>query len=165
MLQKLKVECGHNTVSKLETMFKDIKMSKKIVEDFREGYDNSNMVENIEFSVEILTSGHWPYQESPTYKLPKQMENITFRFQNFYNKKFKNRKMIWLSNHGKVQLQTTYLSKNYQIIANCFQTAIFMLFNENEILTYQEVKDRCHLTDADLTGALLKLCNPKMKLI
>jgi len=113
MLQKLKVECGHNTVSKLETMFKDIKMSKKIVEDFREGHDNSNMVENIEFSVEILTSGHWPYQESPTYKLPKQMENITFRFQNFYNKKFKNRKMIWLSNHGKVQLQTTYLSKNY----------------------------------------------------
>lgn len=94
------------------------------------------MVENIEFSVEILTSGHWPYQESPTYKLPKQMENVTLKFQNFYNKKFKNRKMIWLSNHGKVQLQTTYLSKNYQIIANCFQTAILILFNENEILTY-----------------------------
>jgi len=31
------------------------------------------LVENIEFNAEILTSGHWPFQEIPKCVLPNQM--------------------------------------------------------------------------------------------
>ena len=34
MLQKLKVECGHNTVNKLASMFNDINLSKELTNDF-----------------------------------------------------------------------------------------------------------------------------------
>ena len=36
MLQKLKVECGHNTVNKLASMFADIKNSKEMMILFKE---------------------------------------------------------------------------------------------------------------------------------
>ena len=35
MLQKLKVECGHNTVNKLASMFNDINLSKDLIDDFK----------------------------------------------------------------------------------------------------------------------------------
>ncbi len=35
MLQKLRVECGHNTVNKLASMFNDINISKDLTNDFK----------------------------------------------------------------------------------------------------------------------------------
>jgi hypothetical protein len=57
------------------------------------------------------------------------------------------------------------LAKNYQVLVNVFQAAILILFNEHDVLTYQELKDRCQIGDSDLKEALLKLCNPKLKMI
>lgn len=36
MLQKLKVECGHNTVNKLASMFNDINLSKDLMSQFKD---------------------------------------------------------------------------------------------------------------------------------
>jgi cullin 3 len=36
MLQKLRVECGHNTVNKLASMFNDMNLSKTIMKDFKD---------------------------------------------------------------------------------------------------------------------------------
>lgn len=62
------------------------------------------LVENIEFNAEILTSGHWPFQEIPKCVLPNQMMRAQDQFSQFYVKKFQNRKILWLLNHGNLQL-------------------------------------------------------------
>lgn len=59
MLQKLKVECGHNTVNKISQMFTDITLSKDLMTAFKQKYNNGN-IEGVEFSTEVLTNGHWP---------------------------------------------------------------------------------------------------------
>lgn len=60
-LQKLKIQCGHNTVYKLESMFNDIKLSKDVNEEFKKTNLNQSLEESgITFSVETLTNGHWP---------------------------------------------------------------------------------------------------------
>lgn len=48
---------------------------------------------------------------------------------------------------------------------NCFQAAILCLFNENDVLTVQDILDRCQITEDDLKEACLKLCNPKSKML
>jgi hypothetical protein len=61
MLQKLKVECGHNTVNKLAQMFNDINISRDLMNEFRATQTYKNMVTaGVDFSAEILTGGHWP---------------------------------------------------------------------------------------------------------
>ena len=71
MIKKLQVECGHNTVNKIKTMFEDMIKGQQVMTAFRQRMGNSNMIGDVEFSTEILTSGHWPYQEAPKCKIPK----------------------------------------------------------------------------------------------
>ena len=71
------------------------------------------------------------------------MRKAQDEFSQFYVKKFQNRKIIWLYNHGQLLVQTNYLQKKYQVHVNCFQAAILCLFNENDVLTVQDILDRC----------------------
>ena len=61
MLQKLKVECGHNTVNKLSQMFTDMNLSKDLMTEFR-GTTNAKSIQaaGVDFVAEVLTNGHWP---------------------------------------------------------------------------------------------------------
>ena len=57
------------------------------------------------------------------------------------------------------------MNKNYQVIVNCFQTAILFLFNQNETLAVSEIEERCQISEADLKQSLLRLCNPKTQVL
>jgi len=72
MVKQLQIECGHNTVSKIKTMFQDMIKSQQVMND----YKGVQAPSQIEFQVEILTSGHWPYQESLICKIPPQMQRV-----------------------------------------------------------------------------------------
>jgi cullin 1 len=50
-------------------------------------------------------------------------------------------------------------------VVNVFQAAILILYNENDQLTFQELIDRLQIDQKDLNEALVKLCNPKVKLL
>lgn len=46
----------------MKTMFADIIKSQVTIKDFRDQKLNqTNLVNDIEFNAEILTSGHWPF--------------------------------------------------------------------------------------------------------
>ena len=56
----LQVECGHNTVSKIKTMFEDMIKSEQTRADFKKLNRGTTIIKDVDFSVEILTNGHWP---------------------------------------------------------------------------------------------------------
>ena len=59
-------------------------------------YKRSNTVKEIgdlEFNAEILTSGHWPYQEAPKCVIPKSLEVAKGSFTKYYKAKFANREI------------------------------------------------------------------------
>ena len=63
MINKLQVECGHNTVNKIKTMFEDMIKSEQVMTDFKGqmGGRSGSQIDGVEFNAEILTSGHWPF--------------------------------------------------------------------------------------------------------
>lgn len=71
MIQLLEVECGHNSVNNLKTMVQDIQKSKNILREYKEVNQS-----DIDFHVEVLSSGKWPYQKTPKITLPAQMSNL-----------------------------------------------------------------------------------------
>lgn len=73
MLQKLKIECGHNTVNKISQMFTDITLSKDLVNEMKSKYP-SGLVPGVEFTTEVLTNGHWPEQNTAACTLPPEMK-------------------------------------------------------------------------------------------
>jgi hypothetical protein len=145
MIKKLQVECGHNTVNRIKTMFQDMMKSKDVIAEFKktQNYLKLSKDQDIDFTAEILTSGHWPYQDVPKCKIPRQLGVMKDGFSQFYKNKFQNREIAWLYNHGSVNVATNYLNKKYQLVVNVFQTAILCLFNSTDSLTYGEIKERC----------------------
>lgn len=43
MISKLKVECGFNTVSKLQRMFNDMDLSKDTMKDFKKAFPDGTI--------------------------------------------------------------------------------------------------------------------------
>jgi cullin 3 len=164
MLQKLKVECGHNTVNKISQMFIDITLSKDLMATFKQKNPNG-IVNGVEFSTEILTNGHWPEQNTGACTLPPEMKQCTSKFEEFYKHKYSNRNLTWLFQHGQVELQPTFTQKKYIFVVNCYQAVVLCLFNKHNTLTYDEVKNHSAIPEGELNNALLYLCNPKQKIL
>lgn len=83
MLQKLRVECGHNTVNKLGSMFKDIALSKDLMIEFKDTPFAREIrdEQKVEFVAEVLTNGHWPEQGEVRCTLPPEIKAITVKFE------------------------------------------------------------------------------------
>lgn len=91
MISKLKQACGFEYTSKLQRMFQDIGVSKDLNEQFRNHMANSNeslgklthalylteligrVGPGIDFSIQVLSSGSWPFQQSFTFSLPSEV--------------------------------------------------------------------------------------------
>lgn len=73
MISKLKQACGFEYTSKLQRMFQDIGVSKDLNEAFKRHLTNSAEPLDIDFSIQVLSSGSWPFQQSFTFSLPTEV--------------------------------------------------------------------------------------------
>lgn len=62
-------------------------------------------------------------------------------------------------------METTYLKKKYVLLVNVFQGTILSLFNEHDQLTVKECKEKTQINDKFFNESMMKLCNPKSKII
>lgn len=72
---------------------------------------------------------------------------------------------MWVYNHGQITLEAQYLKKKYQLQVNCFQASVLALFNDYDKLTVAECKEKTQITDKNFGENILRLCNPKSKII
>uniref|UniRef100_A0AAY4ANH8 Cullin family profile domain-containing protein n=1 Tax=Denticeps clupeoides TaxID=299321 RepID=A0AAY4ANH8_9TELE len=77
MISKLKQACGFEYTSKLQRMFQDIGVSKDLNEQFKKHLSNSEPLD-LDFSIQVLSSGSWPFQQSCTFALPSEVSSFTF---------------------------------------------------------------------------------------
>ena len=50
-------------------------------------------------------------------------------------------------------------------MVNCFQASVLSLFNDHDELTVAECKEKTQISDKLFTESILRLCNPKSKII
>ena len=60
---------------------------------------------------------------------------------------------------------TMITAKRYQLVVNVYQACILCLFNSQESITYDELKQMTQIQEAELNPALIFMCNPKVKLL
>ena len=72
----------------MKTMFRDMIKSKTVVDEFVQSNGNNNVIGGVEFSIKILTSGHWPYSKTKEYSIPPQVYKVKDTFERYYQGKF-----------------------------------------------------------------------------
>lgn len=76
MISKLKQACGYEYTIKLQKMFQDIGVSKDLNEQFRSHMRTTNAVSEIDFCIQVLSSGAWPFNQSCKFTLPPEVNII-----------------------------------------------------------------------------------------
>lgn len=133
MISKLKQACGFEYTSKLQRMFQDIGVSKDLNENFRKHMAVSSAEQplHIDFSIQVLSSGSWPFQQSSCFQLPTELERSVHRFTTFYSSQHSGRKLNWLYNMSKGELVTNCFKNRYTLQASTYQMAVLLQYNDN----------------------------------
>lgn len=76
MISKLKQACGYEYTIKLQRMFQDIGISKDLNDKFRQRIKTSDHPNEIDFSIQVLSSGSWPFNQSFNFSLPSEVSSV-----------------------------------------------------------------------------------------
>lgn len=129
MITKLKETCGVAYTSKLQKMFQDICLSKDLNEKFREYLINSDNSLGIDFNIQVLTSGSWPFQNIVAFSFPTELERSVSSFYSFYYDKYSGRKLTWVYSISKGELLANCFKNKYVLLASAMEMGILLQFN------------------------------------
>jgi cullin 3 len=103
MLTKLRLVAGYAFTTKMEGMFKDMKVSRDLMNDYKKHIAQSRVEEDMtpELSVSILTSTYWPLSFSSSSGglgkcvYPTVVEKAKSSFSQFYLGRHSGRQLSW----------------------------------------------------------------------
>jgi cullin 3 len=160
-LTKLKAEFGYQFTSKLEGMFKDMKISKELMTEWKMYRDNLKEEERapIDLSVQVLTHGYWPVTSTARCDMPEQdLIKSAEVFAKFYLAKHNGRKLTWQYNMGTADVVANGYSQPYTFTVSTYQMAILLLFNENEQISLGDIHEATKIPIFDLKKHIVQMC-------
>lgn len=175
MISRIKQEIGPSFTSNLEGMFRDIKVSKELMAEFKalESDESSEtfIKKKLELDVNVLTSNAWPLPLSKDLSViyPEVMEALKKRYEEFYLSKHNARHLHWAPNFGNVDLRMRFKKKLYEINMSTYASLIIMLFDGSEPgyqLTCLQIQERTNIPRPELGRQLQSLAvAPRTRLL
>jgi len=165
MIAKLKTECGYQWTNKLEGMFKDVQLSKELMEKFKGQYDTSQ-AEDLQLDVIVCTTGYWPSGKKVPCKIPQELSNACNQYKKFYLGAHGGRKLEMRMDSGQAELQVAF-SKAVKrgLILSTYQMMILLVFNSQKVASFQQLMDITGIPQYEISNHLLSLCHPKVQVL
>uniref|UniRef100_A0A4W5LT88 Cullin-1 n=1 Tax=Hucho hucho TaxID=62062 RepID=A0A4W5LT88_9TELE len=124
--------------------------------------DDAEAMAVLDFSIQVLSSGSWPFQQSCTFALPSELERSYQRFTAFYASRHSGRKLTWLYHLSKGELVTNCFKNRYTLQASTFQMAILLQYNAEDVYTVQQLADSTQIKIDILVQVLQILLKSKL---
>mmetsp|Transcript_4340 Transcript_4340/g.5014 ORF Transcript_4340/g.5014 Transcript_4340/m.5014 type:complete len:742 (+) Transcript_4340:144-2369(+) len=165
ILTKLKQQFGAQFTSKMEGMVTDLQLARENQQRFEDWLENRENKSGVDVTVTVLTTGWWPTYKFVELNLPDEMVKGVELFKEFYETMTQHRKLTWIYALGMCHVNTKFTPRPIELMMNTFQAAALMLFNNDDRLTYEEIKDRLNLPEEDVSRLLHSLSCAKYKLL
>ncbi|ALC39739.1 Cul-4 [Drosophila busckii] len=195
MISKLKTECGCQFTSKLEGMFKDMSVSNTIMDEFKGYVNNNNLsLSGVELTVRILTTGFWPTQTAtPNCNIPLAPREAFEVFKKFYLDKHSGRQLTLQPQMGTAYINAVFYgrkandsdkdkdgpsssssgcavpttTRKHILQVSTYQMCVLLLFNNRDVLTYDDIHQETDIPERELVRALqsLSMGKPAQRLL
>lgn len=114
-------------------------------------------------NVLILGMNSWPQTPPDTqFLLPLELRPLCDAFESFYHNKHSGRKLTWLWQHSRNDIQTAYLKEKYIISASTYQTAVLLQYNKQITLSLDELESATLLSTHVLKQVLETLTRSRV---
>ena len=144
-VSKLKAECGTGYVTKMEGMFKDMELSKDVMnhysayrgslEDVSSRSYSSISKTGVDMDVQVLTTGYWPVQTNhPNLNLPDSLKARKDHFESYYLSKYQGRRIAWQNTLGNCIVKAYFPKVNgpKELNVSLHQALVLQCFNVEE---------------------------------
>lgn len=165
MIGKLKLRCGAQYTSKLEGMINDMKHADENALAFSHFLRDSSYDNNIDFQVQTLTKGFWPTYHDDELRLPRELTKCIDAFKAFYDSKTNNRRLTWIHKLGVVTITGHFTRRDVDLVVSTVQASILLLFNEQNVLSINELMKHTGLDSDNMKRQLRSLVSGKFKLL
>ena len=105
LLYRVQNECGYQWTSKLESMFKDILLSKEMQTEFGTKYQGKFTTE---LDVSVCTQGAWPTSSVANCRPPVELAPVCDMFKQFYLNSHNGRKLDWRFDLGRADVKVRF---------------------------------------------------------
>lgn len=68
--------CSQSGYESLTLFLQDIGVSKDLNERFREHLKTANISIEVDFTIQVLSSGSWPFNQSTSFNLPTEVSTV-----------------------------------------------------------------------------------------
>ncbi|KDN52391.1 Cullin-domain-containing protein [Tilletiaria anomala UBC 951] len=170
MMAKLKVECGHNYVHKLQGMLNDMKLSDEANSAFTKRQQTGANSTPFDLSVNVLTATFWPSVsvQDQSVVWPEQMQSAIKTFEQYYHSLHSGRRLTWQANLGTADVRVTFKTRKHELNVSTYALMALLLFEDldaEESLTYTDIRTSTNIAEAELKRALQSLACAKYKVL
>ncbi|CAF3598105.1 unnamed protein product [Rotaria socialis] len=162
MISTIATTCGFGFAYKMKQMCQNIEISETILVKYNQYCENQQVDHKINFSVMILNSNTWSFSTPSNIILPNKLETILNNFNMFYKNLHNGRKLTWLHQHSKGELQTFFTQKVHKLRVSTYQMVILLLFNDSLEWTVEQIHDQTQITIDLLISILNALVQSKI---
>jgi len=163
---KFKTECGSQFTNKLEGMFKDIDISRDIMTGFKNSAQvQTKLKHGIELYVNVLTTGYWPTYPPLEANLPTELRDYQEIFKKYYLSKHSGRRLVWQNSLGLCVVKCKFKKSSKELVVSLFQTVVLMLYNDVDVLTYDDIEKATGIQEKELKRTLQSLSLGKVRVL
>lgn len=120
-------------------MLNDIRAGRDFNKDFQRHLMEASGCLELDFSVEILSSGIWPFEHNVTCSLPPQLEQCIESVGAFYRSQHSQRKLSWLLSQSKGELATHCFKQKYSFQVSTLQMVVLLQYNTASVWTVAQL--------------------------
>lgn len=94
-----------------------------------------------------------------------QLLELQETFTKFYYGKYTSRRLVWQNALGQCVLKAWFPKGRKELSVSLFQSVVLMLFNDNETLSFEQLKAQSGLEDGELKRTLQSLSLGKVRVL
>ncbi|CDH08304.1 probable Cell division control protein 53 [Zygosaccharomyces bailii ISA1307] len=169
VIQRLQSENSMEYTGKITKMFQDVRLSKVLEEDFDvmikglPDYDKNKYPELQPF---ILAETMWPFSyQDVDFKLPTELVSSYEKLEEMYSIKHSGRVLKWLWPLCRGEMRAAIGQPGrppFQFTVTLFQMSILLQFNDNDVLTLEQIQEGTSLSIQNLAAAMVPFIKFKL---